>query len=350
MVEGDTRHKGRGAQSNPRNRFHPHHSCREPQAQAPVAATQCDAVDARTIIATNRSPDIPFNQSINPYQGCEHGCIYCYARPTHAYLDLSPGLDFETRLTYKRNAPQLLERELAAPGYRCQPITLGANTDPYQPVEKRFELTRRMLEILQRCQHPATIITKSALICRDLDILAPMAADGLISVAVSVTTCSAQLKRQLEPRAPTAAVRLETIATLRAHGIPVTVLAAPMIPAINDAELETILERAAAAGAGHAAYILLRLPLEVRELFNDWLQAHYPLRADKVMSLLRQCRGGRDYDNRFGHRMRGTGPFADLLSQRFHLSCKKLGLTMGRAEGGRTDLFVPPGVRQHTLF
>jgi DNA repair photolyase len=332
----------RGALSNPGPRFAPRHREWDEEVRGPAPVTECRPVQASSIITRNRSPDIPFEQSINPYQGCEHGCIYCYARPSHAYLDLSPGLDFETRLTFKANASAQLQRELARPGYRCRTLTLGANTDPYQPVERRLRITRQILEVLHACQHPLSIISRSKLITRDIDLLAPMAARGLVSVAISVTTLDDDLKRNLEPRAPAARARLEAIAALSEAGIPVTVLCAPIIPALNDAEMETILHRARDAGATRAAYILLRLPGEVRDLFVECLQAHYPLRASHVMSLLRQSRGGRDNDPRFGHRMRGSGPFAELLRQRFRLSCKKLGLTMGEPAAARCDLFVPP--------
>jgi DNA repair photolyase len=290
---------------------------------------------------------VPFTQSVNPYQGCEHGCIYCYARPTHAWLDLSPGVDFETRLTCKHNAPELLERELARPSYRCSSITLGANTDAYQPVEKEHRVTRRLLQVLQRCRHPVSIITKSALVTRDLDILAEMAVDSLCSVAISITTLDPELKRRMEPRAASARARLAAIEALSGAGVPVSVLVAPVIPAINDHELESILSHAAEAGATGAACMLLRLPLEIRDLFFEWLQAHYPLRAQHVISLLRQSRGGADYDSRFGHRMRGTGPFADLLAQRFRVSCRRLGLSCGEIASNRSDLFTPPAAQYH---
>jgi DNA repair photolyase len=334
--------RGRGALSNRGPRYQPTHSEWDDGISGPSPVTECRAVQAGSIIARNRSPDIPFEQSINPYQGCEHGCIYCYARPTHAYLDLSPGLDFETRLTYKANAAALLRRELARPGYRCRPITLGANTDPYQPVEREHRITRQVLEVLHECRHPVSIITKGALVTRDIDLLAPMAARGLASVAVSVTTLDDALKRSLEPRAPSARARLRAIGELAGAGIPVTVLCAPVIPALNDSELESILAEARSAGASRAAYILLRLPREIRELFFEWLDAHHPLRAAHVISVLRQCRGGADNDPRFGHRMRGSGPFAELLRQRFRLSCKKLGLNMGEPVAGRCDLFCAP--------
>lgn len=292
----------------------------------PSLATECRPETAKSIIATNRSPDIPFEQSINPYRGCEHGCVYCFARPTHAYLDLSPGLDFETRLTWKTNAAELLEDALRKPGYRCSPIAMGTNTDPYQPVEKRYRVTRKILEVAQRFQHPVTITTKSQLVLRDIDLLAELAQDRLASVAISVTTLDRDLKRAMEPRTPDGETRLKTMETLANAGIPVTLLLAPVIPALNDDEFETILERAAEAGASSAAYILLRLPLEIAHLFEEWLQTHYPMRAEHVMSLVKQSRGGRKYDTRFGHRMRGTGHFADLLSARFRIASKRLGL------------------------
>ncbi len=321
--------KGRGTSSNHESRYAPTHIERDEWddgIEGPSTITECVAETARSIIAGNRSPDVPFEQSINPYRGCEHGCIYCYARPTHAWLDLSPGLDFETRLTYKHNAAQLLERELGEPGYTCKSITLGANTDPYQPVEKQYRITRQILEVLQRFRHPFAIITKASLVLRDLDILQDMASDSLCSVAISVTTMDRDLKRAMEPRTPSGAARLQVVRQLADANVPVSVLLAPIIPALNDAELEGILALSAAAGADTAHYILLRLPLEIRELFHDWLHQHYPLRAAHVISLLRQCRGGNDYDARFGHRMRGTGEFASLLEQRFKLACRKLGL------------------------
>ncbi|MCB1679064.1 MAG: PA0069 family radical SAM protein [Halioglobus sp.] len=334
--------KGRGALSNRGSRFQPTSAAWDDGIEGPSPVTECRAVDARSIISRNRSPDIPFEQSINPYQGCEHGCIYCYARPSHAYLDLSPGVDFETRLTCKRNAARQLRRELARPGYRCRSITLGANTDPYQPVEKAQRITRQVLEVLRDCAHPVTIITKGALVTRDVDILADMAARNLCRVAISITTLDDDLKRTMEPRAASASARLAAVQALSDAGVPVAVLFAPVIPALNDVDMESILQRAQQAGAVSANYLLLRLPLEVRELFFEWLGQHYPLRASHVISLLRQCHGGADYDNRFGHRMRGTGTFAQLLEQRFRLCCKQLGLQRGEAPPTRTDLFRPP--------
>lgn len=337
-----TLHKGRGALSNRGSRFQPGQVEWDEGICGPSPVTECRPVQARRIISRNQSPDIPFEQSINPYQGCEHGCIYCYARPTHAFLDLSPGVDFETRLTYKRNAAERLERELGKPGYRASCITLGANTDPYQPIEKEHRITRQLLEVLQRCRHPVAIITKGALVARDIDILADMAVDGLCSVAVSVTTLDTDLKRSMEPRAASPAARFSAMEALSAAGVPVTLLFAPVIPALNDQDMEAILTRARDCGAGGAAYILLRLPLEIRDLFFEWLDQHHPLRAKHVISLLRQSRGGRDYDTRFGHRMRGTGTFAELLEQRFRVACRRLHLDHGEAPPTRTDLFTPP--------
>jgi DNA repair photolyase len=335
-------HRGRGTLSNPDNRYQPTRVEWDDGIEGPTPVTECRAVQARSIISRNTSPDIPFYQSINPYQGCEHGCIYCYARPTHAYLDLSPGIDFETRLTYKENAATQLERELARPGYRCQSITLGANTDPYQPIEKTHRITREVLEVLQRYRHPVAIITKGALVTRDLDILSEMATQGLCSVAISITTVDPTLKRLMEPRAASHQARLAAMEVLSSAGIPVTLLFAPVIPALNDGDLENILSQGRDAGAQAAAYMLLRLPLEIRDLFFEWLHDHYPLRAEHVISLLRQCRGGADNDSRFGLRMRGTGTFAKLLEQRFRLSCRRLGLNQREQIALRTDLFTPP--------
>jgi len=334
-------YKGRGAVGNPGNRYQPTSVTWDDGIEGPTPVTECRAVQARSIIARNNSPDIPFEQSINPYQGCEHGCIYCYARPTHAYLDLSPGIDFETKLSYKVNAATLLAQELGRPGYQCKAITLGANTDPYQPVEKTHRITREVLQVLQRCRHPVSIITKGALITRDLDILAEMAADGLCSVAISITTLDPGLMRLMEPRAASAQARLAAMANLTAAGVPVSLLFAPVIPALNDGDMEGILLAARDAGVHSASYILLRLPLEVREIFFDWLHLHYPLRAEHVISLLRQSRGGAYYDSRFGYRMRGTGSFAEVLAQRFRVSCKRLGINVRAPVATRTDLFTP---------
>jgi len=280
----------------------------------------------RTIIAHNQSPDLPFNQSINPYRGCEHGCVYCYARPTHAYLGMSPGLDFETKLLARPNAPELLRKELGRKGYRCSVIAMGTNTDPYQPVERRYEITREVLIVLAECDHPVTITTKSTLIQRDIDILSDLAKQNLVQVQVSVTTMDNDLSRKLEPRAAAPARRKETINKLTSAGIPTTILVAPIIPFLTDKHLEHILETGAKAGAHNAAYILLRLPLEVKELFKEWLAEYEPLKAKHVMSLVRQYRGGRENDATFGRRMCGTGEIADLIRQRFQIARRKFGL------------------------
>ena len=307
----------------------------------PPPPTVVVARPAKTIISRNESPDLPFSQSINPYLGCEHGCVYCYARPSYAYWDLSPGLDFETRLFAKTNAPELLRAELAHRGYACSPIMLGANTDAYQPIEREWKLTRRVVEILHEARHPLIIVTKSALVERDIDLLAPMAADGLAQVAMSIGLLDGELARRLEPRAAAPHRRLQAIRTLAAAGIPVTVLAAPIIPQLNDKDLEQVLEQARAAGATSAYYVMLRLPHELKDLFRDWLQQHYPLRAAHVMSLVQQMRGGKDNDARFGKRMTGEGIFAELIRQRFAKACARLGLER-RSYRLRTDLFVPP--------
>ncbi len=343
-----TRYSGRGALSNPQPRFVRNNSERVDdgwfQEQTPDSiATELRPEPARTIIARNDSPDIPFEQSINPYRGCEHGCVYCYARPSHAYMDLSPGIDFETKLFYKADAAKLLEEELAHPGYVCKSITLGANTDPYQPVERKMLITRSILEILARTRHPVSIITKSALVLRDLELLRELARDGLVTVGVSVTSLSDDTKRVMEPRAASPAARLRAVRELNAAGVPTGVLVAPIIPAINDHEMESILEASAQAGARFAGYVLIRLPHEISELFRDWLAQHFPDRAAHVMSLIRDMRGGRDNDPRFGSRMRGTGPVAELLRNRFRIACGRLKLNAGSREMPRnTHLFRPP--------
>jgi len=339
--------KGRGALSNPTGRFERHQ--REAvddgwyQQEVPdFIPTSIDPDRARSVIARNDSPDIPFEQSINPYRGCSHGCGYCYARPSHSYVGLSQGLDFETRLFYKKDAGKVLEEELAKPGYVCKPITLGANTDPYQPIERRMRVTREILEVLTRCRHPVTIITKSALVLRDLDLLTDLAGDGLAGVGISVTTLDVELKRAMEPQAASPHARLEAMRRLNEAGVPTGVLVAPVIPALTDHEMEAILDAAAAAGARWAGYVLLRLPHEVKDLFREWLAAHYPDRAEHVMSLVRQMRGGKDYDPAFGQRMRGTGPLAELLRGRFHVACRRLGLVTGRQQPPDTSLFTAP--------
>ena len=295
---------------------------------------------SRKVISYNVSPDIPFDRSINPYRGCEHGCIYCYARPSHAYLGFSPGLDFETRLVFKPDAASLLRAELGSPGYRCAPIALGSNTDPYQPVERDLGITRSILEVLSECGHPVTIVTKSARIERDLDILGPMAQAGLCSVSVSVTTLDRSLARRMEPRASAPHRRLETIRRLSAAGIPTGVMTAPIIPFLNDAEMETILEQAREAGALGASYTMLRLPLEIADLFREWLAEHYPDRAGRVMERVRESHGGKDYDSTFGRRMRGTGPVAELLASRFRLTARRL--TFPGFPELNCSNFVPP--------
>ena len=296
---------------------------------------------ARKVITRNDSPDIGFDRSINPYRGCEHGCVYCFARPTHAYLGLSPGLDFESKLYAKPDAPALLEKELAAPEYQPRMIAIGTNTDPYQPIERERKIMRGMLEVLERAGHPVGIVTKSALVVRDIDILARMAERNLAKVALSVTTLDARLARAMEPRASTPARRLDAIKQLAQAGIPATVMVAPVIPALNDAEIEKILDAAAHAGAREASYVLLRLPLEVRDLFREWLMANYPDRYRHVFTLIRDMRGGRDYDAKWGTRMKGTGPMAWMIGRRFEIACEKLALNKRRSKL-TTDHFARP--------
>jgi DNA repair photolyase len=350
--------KGRGAVTNPAGRFE---------------ATSLEAADdgwgsldelprrAETVlvadrpkraITRNQSPDVPFDQSVNPYQGCEHGCIYCFARPSHSYWNLGPGLDFETRIFHKPGLAQLLDRELSAPGYVCKPINLGANTDPYQPAEREHRTTRALLGVLLAHRHPVTIVTKGALVLRDVDLLAELARLRLVTVFISLTTLDDELKRVLEPRAASPAARLRVIRELTAAGVPVGVLLAPLIPALNDHEIERLLESAAAAGAGRAASMMLRLPHELGALFEQWLREHYPSRAERVLNLLRESRGGRLNDPRFGHRMRGEGPYAELLSARFKAACRRCGLNDEREAGLDTDSFVrdPLAPEQRELF
>ncbi|WP_340160078.1 PA0069 family radical SAM protein [uncultured Hoeflea sp.] len=303
--------------------------------------TEVQIEKPRTVITRNQSPDLSFDRSINPYRGCEHGCVYCFARPTHAYMGLSAGVDFEARLFAKPDAPRLLERELSRPGYKVQPIAIGTNTDPYQPVEKQWRIMRQLLEVLEAAGHPVGIVTKSALVMRDIDILERMAAKGLARVALSVTTLDRKLARTMEPRAATPERRLEAMRALSDAGIPVSVMAAPVIPGLNDHEIERILDSAKAAGADAAGYVMLRLPIEVSPLFRDWLLRHYPDRYRHVMSLIRSMRGGKDYDAEFSKRMRGTGPYAWQIARRFELTAKRLGLNMRKAPL-RTDQFVPP--------
>ena len=298
---------------------------------------------AKSIISTNSSPDISFDQSINPYRGCEHGCIYCYARPSHAYLELSPGLDFETRLFAKVNAAELLRAELSKPGYRCESITLGANTDPYQPIEREWRVTRQILEVLAACEHPVAIITKNALVERDLDLLAPMAQKNLAQVFVSVTTLDHEIARRMEPRASAPRRRIEAIRNLAAAGVPTGVMVAPIVPFLTDDGIETVMETAAQAGAVRAGYTLMRLPWELKDLFKDWLEHNYPLKAAHVMSRVRQVRGGKENDPNFGTRHSGTGLIAELINKRFHKACQRFGLNdERRAPDIDTTRFRPP--------
>ena len=346
----------RGAVSNPTGRFE--RETREvdirDEASLPDPAsfvTQVTVEKPKTVITRNDSPDISFDRSINPYRGCEHGCVYCFARPTHAFVGLSPGLDFETKLFVKEGAAGKLERELAAPSYKPRTIAIGTNTDPYQPIERERRVMRSILEVLARADHPVGIVTKSSLVARDIDILAPMAAKGLVKVALSVTTLDPALARTMEPRAAAPAKRLAAIRQLSEAGIPVTVMTAPLIPAINDHEVEAILGAARDAGALEAGYVVLRLPLEVRDLFRDWLVAHHPDKLGHVMGLVQAMRDGKDYDATWGKRMTGTGPYAWMLGRRFEIAAARLGFSKTRAKL-RTDLFRPPTPhgRQLSLF
>nr|PZN39387.1 MAG: radical SAM protein [Pseudomonadota bacterium] len=350
------RRRGRGAVSNPAARYEPTHredvdDGWESLADLPPFKTEVQTEKARTIITRNDSPDIAFDRSVNPYRGCEHGCVYCFARPTHAYMGLSPGLDFESKLFAKPDAPALLEKELSRPGYVPRTIAIGTNTDPYQPIERKFRLMRGILEVLDRASHPVGIVTKSALVARDIDLLAPMAERGLAKVAISVTTLDARLARTMEPRAATPQRRLDTIRRLSEAGIPVSVLVAPIVPAINDAEIEDILAAAHAAGAREAGYVMLRLPLEVRDIVRDWLMSNYPDKARHVLSLVRSTRGGKDYDSSWGQRMVGSGPYAWMIGRRFEMAAERLGFNKRRTRL-RTDLFCPPrrGAEQLSLF
>jgi DNA repair photolyase len=350
-------HKGRGAVSNRSGRHEV--EARAPfddgwgslDEPAPAITTTVRAERTTRILSRNDSPDIPFDRSINPYRGCEHGCVYCFARPTHAYLGLSPGLDFESKITSKPDAPAALRAELSKPGYRCQTIALGANTDPYQPVERELGITRQLIEVLREHDHPVSVITKSNLIVRDLDLLADMASRNLASVMISITTLDRALARRMEPRAPTPERRLQTVAALARAGVPVGVLASPMIPALNDAELDRILDESARAGARSAGYILVRLPLEIKELFAEWLGAHYPDRAERVLHLIRDTRGGTLYQSEFGVRMRGQGAYADMLAQRFQVASRRSGLD-GPMPPLDCSRFRPPArpTRQLALF
>jgi DNA repair photolyase len=340
------RRRGRGAGINMSGRFEPRSRETfddgwESVEDLPPFKTEVQVEKPRTVITRNESPDISFDRSINPYRGCEHGCIYCFARPTHAYMGLSAGLDFEAKLFAKPDAPRLLERELARQDYKVRPIAIGTNTDPYQPIEKEWRIMRQILEVLRDANHPVMIVTKSAMVTRDIDILAPMAEKGLVRVGISVTTLDRKLARTMEPRASTPSKRLEAIRMLAEAGIPAGVLVSPIIPALNDHEIERVLEGARTAGATEASYVLLRLPLEVSPLFRDWLLRNYPDRYRHVMSLIRSMRGGKDYDAEFGKRMKGAGPYAWQIGRRFDLAVKRLGFNPTRRQL-RDDLFVPP--------
>ncbi len=341
--------KGRGALSNPAGRFE--RTGIEAIDDGWYVEEQPDSIEttlepdrAKSVISTNDSPDIGFEYSINPYRGCSHGCVYCYARPSHAYMGLSPGRDFETRLFYKADAAKVLESELARPAYVCKPIMLGANTDPYQPSERAMQVTRSVLEVLARCRHPVSIVTKGALVVRDMDIFADLARDKLVSVTVSITSLDPDIKRTLEPRAASPQARLRAVKQLSEAGIPVGILVAPVIPALTDHEMERIMEAAVEVGARWAGYVMLRLPYEVKDLFREWLAEHHPNRAAHVMSLIQDIRGGRDNDPNFGSRMKGTGPVAQLIRNRFHVAHRRLGLAAIERFTHETTLFRRPGL------
>ncbi len=343
--------KGRGALNNIDHRFTLRFKEADPAHNEPTSkvATTVLPIRARSVITRNRSPDISFNLSVNPYQGCEHGCVYCFARPTHAYHDLSPGLDFETRILAKTNAAERLREELAAPGYHCEPLAIGFNTDAYQPAEKRLLITRSLLEVCLEFRQPVALISKSAMILRDLDLLKEMAALGLVRTAVSVTTLDNELKRRLEPRTAGPDARLNVIQELAGAGVPVSAMVAPVIPRINDHEIEHILKTVAERGAATASYVLLRLPWEVEPLFRDWLAAHYPDRAEAVMKAVASCRGGKSYDARFFTRLRGEGPIASMIAKRFEVAARRHGLSE-KFDPLRSDLFRRPADRQISLF
>ncbi len=344
--------RGRGAVTNRSGRYEPSTKEAVDDGWHPLEPTPLRtsiSIDAtRSIIARNQSPDIPFDRSINPYRGCEHGCIYCFARPTHAYLGLSPGLDFESRLFAKPKAAELLAKELRRPSYRPRVIAMGTNTDPYQPIERHFGITRQVLEVMARFHHPVSIVTKSDLILKDLDVLEKLAEENLVKVAISVTTLDRKIARKMEPRASTPTKRLEAISKLRDAGIPTAVMVAPIVPAINDQEIEAILEEARQRDALEAGYVMLRLPLEIKDLFREWLEEEFPDRASRVISIMRQMRGGLDYDPQWHRRMTGDGPFAELISKRFHLTRRKLGFRM---EPHRLDLgkFSAPPIIDNQL-
>lgn len=352
--------KSRGTALNPHNRFQPLATDRDrndgwyqdpdDDLNPDSMATAVMDEQVRTIISRNQSPDVPFDRSINPYRGCEHACIYCFARPTHAYWDMSPGLDFETRLIAKPNAAERLRRELDRPGYRPATIALGVNTDAYQPVERQRRITRQLLEVLLEYRHPVSIITKGGFILRDLDLLTELARHGLCSVRVSLTTLDNSLKRIMEPRTAAPATRLKVLRELSAAGVPTGIIMAPVIPFVNDHELEHVLKAAAEAGATRASWVMLRLPLELDELFQDWLQRHLPQRAEHVMNRIRDLREGKSYQSEFGKRMTGSGPYADLIRQRFNRQVRAVGLNQAEEPALRTDLFRRPAGEQMGLF
>lgn len=347
------RNKGRGATLNPSSRFDTHSrhvfdDGWQTLDELPPFKTEVQIEKPKTVITRNDSPDLHFDRSINPYRGCEHGCIYCFARPSHSYMGLSAGLDFESSLFAKPNAAKLLEKELAKNNYQPRTIAIGTNTDPYQPIEKQWRVTREILEVLEAANHPVAIVTKSALVTRDMDILSRMASKGLAKVAISITSLDRKLSRAMEPRAATPGLRLKAMRDLSAAGIPVSVMVAPVIPALNDHEVERVLDSAHAAGALEAGFILLRLPREVSPLFRDWLLNHYPDRYRHVMNLLRAMRGGKDYDAEFGKRLKGDGPYAWQIGRRFEIACKKLGLNETRRRLDRS-LFTPPVIQGNQL-
>ncbi|MGE0501615.1 MAG: PA0069 family radical SAM protein [Rhizobiaceae bacterium] len=351
-VHGERR-RGRSAGINPTGRFEPvtrhvFDDGWESLEELPPFKTEVQVDKPRVIITRNQSPDISFDRSINPYRGCEHGCVYCFARPTHAYMGLSPGLDFESRLFAKPEAAKLLDRELSRPDYEPRTIAIGTNTDPYQPIEKQYRIMREILEVLEARNHPVGVVTKSALVTRDIDILSRMAERGLAKVALSLTTLDRTLARTMEPRAATPTKRLEAMRVLSAAGIPVSVMVAPIVPGLTDAEIERILDAAKAAGARDAGYVILRLPLEVSPIFKDWLLRHYPDRYRHVMSLVRSMRDGKDYDSEWGKRMRGGGPYAWQIGRRFEIAARRLGLNAERTRL-RTDLFVAPKAAEKQL-